>query len=121
VYVGIDPNCWCPMDLDKPPLAERPYMLAKWTKELDPALASSCLFGIYKDWIDLHTLREYMRMLEVDSRPETAARVAAANARSDPEGKVKTEATAMDTETDEVVGPTRMDDENEDPLLAAMK
>jgi hypothetical protein len=80
VYKGIDPNCWAPMKVENPPLADRPYLLGTWTRETDPALASWCLFGIFNGWIDLHTLREYMRMLEVDSRPETAARVKAARA-----------------------------------------
>jgi hypothetical protein len=128
VYKGIDPTSWCPMQLDSPPLAERPYMLAQWKKDLDPTLAASCLFGIYKDWIDLHTLREYMRMLEVDSRPETAAKMAALNARVvEPEqGKpaaaaATTTATAMDTEKDEASSGYTETGENIDPLLAAMQ
>jgi hypothetical protein len=107
VYKGIDPNCWCPMQLDTPPLADRPYLLGAWKQDMDPQLAKSCLFGIYNGWIDLHTLREYMKMLEFDSRPETAAKMAALYNRpslKEPapaagEAPVAMDTTADDTET----------------------
>jgi hypothetical protein len=109
-YKGIDPNCWCPMQLETPPLADRPYLLGAWKQDMDPELAKGCLFGLYNGWIDLHTLREYMKMLEFDSRPETAAKMAALYARSSVATAAaaikqadKAEAPiAMDTETDEV-------------------
>lgn len=83
VFKGIDPNAWCAMRLEHPPLAERPDLLGQWKAGTDPQMAATCLFGIYNGWIDLHTLREYMRMLEVDSRPETAAKMEALYACSD--------------------------------------
>jgi|WetSurMetagenome_2_1015567.scaffolds.fasta_scaffold01048_12 hypothetical protein len=83
VFKGIDPKAWCAMQLEHPPLADRPTLLGEWKQDTDPQLAAACLFGIYNGWIDIHTLREYMRMLEVDSRPETAAKMAALYARSE--------------------------------------
>jgi len=106
VYKGIDPTCWAPMHLDSPPLADRPTLLGTYNREIDPQLAASCLFGIFNGWIDLHTLREYTRMLEVDSRPETAARVEAFLKGPDPKKKEEeqqqqvSEATPMDTGED---------------------
>lgn len=89
------------MQLETPPLAERPYLLGVWKTGMDSELAASCLFGIYNGWIDLHTLREYMRMLEVDSRPESLAKMAAHRL----EHRENTEETgAMDTGGDETMG-----------------
>jgi len=112
-YKGIDPNAWCPMQLEQPPLADRPYLLREWSRTVDPQIAACCLFGIYNEWIDLHTLREYMRMLEVDSRPETAAKMAAYYARSEVGLNPDENAGKMDTGKDETEG--------EETLSAAMQ
>jgi hypothetical protein len=66
-----DPTALNPMQLANPPLADRPQLLGQWNAGIDPALASRCLFGIFAGWCDLHTLREYMHLLEQDPRTKT--------------------------------------------------
>ncbi len=77
VYKGIDPQAWHSMNLNKPPLADRLQLLVAWSRDLDQEVAAKCLFGVYRGWIDLHTLREYMHMLEVqgnDTKPRRRRR-----------------------------------------------
>jgi hypothetical protein len=45
------------------------------TRPAGPSLGPQYLVGIFNGWIDLHTLREYMHMLQADSRPKPERQV----------------------------------------------
>lgn len=71
-YLGIHPEAWNPMHLDEAPrLEDRLALLGNWTADTPKLVpnASRCMFGIHNDWIDNHTLREYMLLLSKDTRP----------------------------------------------------
>jgi hypothetical protein len=67
-FVGIAKDSWNPMFLDAPKLEDRLSLLARWTSAVPAEDAKRCVFGIHNDWIDLHTLREFMLFLSQDIR-----------------------------------------------------
>lgn len=69
----IDPKAWRPMNLEDPPLERRLDLLARWSKDIPQEKAQKYVFGLHNDWIDLHTLKEYMLMLSVDKRGKRKA------------------------------------------------
>ena len=76
VYKGIDPKALNPMNLASPPLADRPGIVGgAYNPNMDQELAARCLFGNHGGWCDLHTLREYMHLLEQGTaQPPTRTR-----------------------------------------------
>lgn len=74
-YTHIREDAWNPMNLDEPPLDTRLVVLKEWlagTKEAQ-LYGAKCLYGLHNDWIDLHTLKQYMYMLSTDLRKPFAA------------------------------------------------
>ena len=68
-FAGIAKDAWNPMQLDDPKLEDRVTLLARWTPGSIPdEKARNYLYGLHNDWIDMHTLREYMLFLSQDIR-----------------------------------------------------
>jgi hypothetical protein len=70
-YAGNAKDAWNPMQLDVvPKLEDRVTLLAQWVHggPLSNDDAKKCVFGLHNDWIDLHTLREYLLFLSQDTR-----------------------------------------------------
>ncbi len=68
--LGQAENAFMPMNPDLPPIENRLQQLAAYNKD-DKAMAliaAQCVYGIYNDWIDLHTLKEWLYFLSVDDR-----------------------------------------------------
>ncbi len=81
IYMGIDPKSWMPMRLNDGPgggedveggyvrIEDRLIKLGKYEGTPVPKeYHDKCMFGIYQDWIDLHTLREVLMFLSNDDR-----------------------------------------------------
>ena len=77
VNLGPDPNAFNPMQLDNPRIEDRLRLLGKWegrdsNAQLSPEQVKRCLFGLYKGWIDLHTLLEWVLFLSTEPRPSSS-------------------------------------------------
>jgi hypothetical protein len=73
-FIGIAKDSWNPMMHDlAPKLEDRLSVLARWVPNALPdADAARCMYGIHNEWIDLHTLREFMLFLSKDIRSKPA-------------------------------------------------
>lgn len=70
-YTHVDPTSWMPMNLEEPRLENRLVELAQWIR--GASYEARCIYGVYNDWIDMHTLREYMLLLSTDTREKPAS------------------------------------------------
>ncbi len=78
IYTGIDPKAWMAMRLNDGTegqeggyvrVEDRLIKLGKYEGTPVPKeYHDKCMFGIYQDWIDLHTLREVLMFLSNDDR-----------------------------------------------------
>jgi hypothetical protein len=78
IYLGIDPKAWMAMRLNDGTegeeggivrIEDRLIKLGKYeSTPIPPEFHGRCMFGIYQDWIDLHTLREVLMFMSNDDR-----------------------------------------------------
>lgn len=64
----IDPDAWQPMHLDEPRLEDRLALLETYHRDNPVPNADRIMFGLYHNWISLHTLREFLMFLSTDTR-----------------------------------------------------
>lgn len=70
--LGIAADAHNPMKTEEPKLEDRLFLLRAYdpknTNPIYKALANKVAFGLYNDWIDLHTLGEWLYLLSNDPR-----------------------------------------------------
>lgn len=66
----IDPDAWQPMHLDEPRIEDRLKLLEVYQRDNPIPNADKVMFGLYHNWISMHTLREFLMFLSTDTRPK---------------------------------------------------